>query len=74
MLKPYYLKIYAVRITRQNFKRLKVLDIGDGVLECGIEECEGDWFVDGTNGYELMPGNTTLLQLSSRVIRSLKNK
>lgn len=61
MLKPYYIEIRAVRITRKNYKELKELDTGDGVLECGIEECEGDWFIEGVNGYELMPGNTTLI-------------
>ncbi len=62
LLKPYYYEIQAVRITRDNFKELKKLDTGDGVLEEGnMEDFIGDWFVLGTNGYELMPGYIKLL-------------
>jgi len=64
MLKPYYLEIKAVRITRKNYQELKKLDTGDGVLDCGIEECEGDWFTEGTNGFEIMPGNITLIPIA----------
>lgn len=61
MFKEYYLPITAVKITRENFHELTLLDDADGVLECGLEECLGDWFFDGTNGYELMAGNVNLI-------------
>jgi len=63
MLKPYYYKIQAVKITRENFQELKELDVEDGVLDedDGLESFEGDWFVEGFNGYEVWSGNVTLI-------------
>ena len=65
MLKPYYLKLQAIRITRQNYQKLKDLDTGDGVLnEDSFENLEGDWFIEGTNGYEVMSGNVVLIPIN----------
>ncbi len=62
MFEEYYLEVRAIRITRKNYQQLKELDIADDILgECSFEDCEGDWFAEGTNGYELIPGNTTLI-------------
>lgn len=64
MLKPYYLKIQATKITQQNYQKLKELDVGDGVLDEGsFEDFEGDWFIEGTNGYAIMAGNTILIPI-----------
>lgn len=66
MLKPHYLKVQAVKITKSNYRKLKETDIGDGVLKEGeFEDYEGDWFVLGTNGYEVMSGNIDLVPLKS---------
>lgn len=62
MLKPYYQKIQAVRITRRNYQKLKELDTADGVLDEGcFEDFKGDWFIEGTNGYATCAGNVTLI-------------
>jgi len=65
MLKPYYIEIQAVRITRGNYQALKELDVGDGVLDEGdFEDFEGDWFVEGVNGYAVWAGNITLIPIN----------
>lgn len=62
VLKPYYYKIHAVKITRANYQALKKLDQGDGVLyEGSFEDFEGDWFIKEADGYKVMPGNETLI-------------
>jgi len=60
-LKPYHLKVHAIKITRKNFQELKKLDTGDGVLEEGdIDDFLGDWFVVMDNGNQIWPGSETL--------------
>jgi len=66
MLKPYNYEILAVRITSENYSRLKKLDEGDGCL-CFLtkEEAIGEWFVFINGGYEVMHGNTKLKPVPS---------
>ena len=68
MLKSYYHKIQAIRITKKNFQELKKLDTADGVLDEGtIEDFEGDWFIErNTNGYEVMSGSETLILIKGK--------
>lgn len=62
LLKPYYIPIRAARITRKNWKQLKKIDTGDGVLEeGGFEDFEGDWFIVTITGNEIMSGDRFLL-------------
>ena len=52
-----YQKIKAIRITRENFEDLKVMETGFGVLaDAKIEDVEGEWFIDAEGGFQLMPG------------------
>lgn len=65
MLKLYYLKIRAVKITQKNYQKLKELDTADGVLDEGVfEDFEGDWFAEGTNGYQILPRHTNLIPIA----------
>jgi len=73
MLKPYYYKVQAVKITRKNYQKLKELDSADGVLDEGhFEDFEGDWFVNGTNGYEIWAGNLPLIPLGNQLAKAGK--
>lgn len=69
MLKPYYLEIQAVRITRKNWQKLKELDTGDGVLAesvCNFKDVEGDWFTMSESGNQVLPGNTILIPIKRK--------
>ncbi len=69
MLKPYYRKLKAVRITQKNYSALKKLDAGEGVLSTtnsNFEDIRGDWFVQTECGYELISGNIHLIPIKKR--------
>lgn len=62
MLKPYYYKVGAVKITRKNYEELKKLDEGDGCLNLLTEEeALGEWFVYSAGGFEIWSNSITLI-------------
>lgn len=69
MLKTYYLKIEAIKITKKNFQKLVELDTADGVLHNldsdSAEDFVGDWFATGANGYQVISGSETLIPEAS---------
>ena len=66
MLKWYYHKIQAVKITRKNFQALKELDGADNVLGEGLDNLEGDWFIRTALGEEIMSGSEKLIPVDNR--------
>ena len=67
-LKPHYLKVQAVKITKKNFQKLKSLDYGDGCLEMagGFQEVIGEWFVNINGGYEVWASGTGLIPVNKK--------
>lgn len=54
VLKSYYHKVKAIKITKENYQKLKELDLGDGALSLdSFEEHEGEWFVFTMGGFEV---------------------
>lgn len=69
MLKDYYIKVQAVRITKKNWSELLKLDSGDGVLDFDtFENLKGEWFVITEMGCEVMPSSRKLIP----VVRTVK--
>lgn len=77
MLKPYYLRLQAIRITKNNLEELKRRDIGDGVFsDCfglGVDPI-GDWYVEKPSGSEIMPGDIKLIPLGPDDGTQLENR
>ena len=78
MLKPYYLKVQAAKISKKNYQELKKLDIGEGVLEeefgGNFSDVEGDWFVKMIDGYTVIPGYVTLIPVREKRTDKVKKE
>jgi hypothetical protein len=66
LLKPFYLKVQAIKVTKKNFQELKKLDTGEGVLGDEMEDVEGECFVWMDSGYQIFPGHTKLIPVFPR--------